>query len=198
MWGAARQQALQHSLPLPFSIPEKEISMINQDKKTELERFAAEIRLETIKQLVNLGFGHVGGAMSVVELLAALYGQAMNIDPSRPQWPERDWLVCSKGHAGPAIYATLALKGYFDTELLKTLNQGGTSLPSHCDRNKTIGIDMTTGSLGQGMSTAIGVALGNRLSGFDNWTYLVLGDGELDEGRSGRGRSVRITLRPTT
>ena len=161
--------------------------MNKQERKKELERFAAEIRLETIKELVNLGFGHVGGAMSVVELLAALYGEVMRIDPTKPDWPERDWLVCSKGHAGPAIYATLALKGYFDKELLKTLNQGGTNLPSHCDRNKTTGIDMTTGSLGQGMSTALGVALGNRLSGLDSWTYLVLGDGELDEGQVWEG-----------
>jgi transketolase len=155
--------------------------------KSSYDRFAAEIRHETLKELATLGFGHVGGAMSIIETLAVLYGGVMNIDPKNPRWEERDWLVCSKGHAGPAIYATLALKGYFDKELLSTLNQGGTSLPSHCDRNKTTGIDMTTGSLGQGMSTAIGVALGNRLDGRNNWTYLILGDGELDEGQVWEG-----------
>ena len=92
-----------------------------------------------------------------------------------------------QGHAGPALYATLALKGYFPMEMLSTLNQGGTKLPSHCDRNKTPGVDMTTGSLGQGMSTAIGVALGNRLDNRDSFTYLILGDGELDEGQVWEG-----------
>ena len=152
-----------------------------------VQKFAAEIRLETIKELAHLGFGHIGGAMSIVELLAVLYGGVMRIDPKNPGWEDRDWLVCSKGHAGPAIYATLALKGYFPMEVLKTLNQGGTILPSHCDRNKTPGIDMTTGSLGQGMSTAIGVALGNRLDKRDSFVYLVLGDGELDEGQVWEG-----------
>ncbi|NLE68335.1 MAG: transketolase [Lentisphaerae bacterium] len=153
----------------------------------DMMRFAARIRLETIRELAGLGFGHVGGAMSVVELLAVLYGGVMRIDPARPDWEERDWLVCSKGHAGPALYAALALKGYFPMEMLSTLNRGGTSLPSHCDRNRTPGVDMTTGSLGQGMSTAIGVALGNRLDNRENWTYLILGDGELDEGQVWEG-----------
>ncbi len=153
----------------------------------EAKRFAAEIRVETLKELAGLGFGHIGGAMSIVETLAVLYGGVMKIDPQNPRWGDRDWLVCSKGHAGPAIYATLALKGYFPKEMLATLNQGGTSLPSHCDRNKTPGVDMTTGSLGQGMSTAIGVALGNRLDKKDSYTYLILGDGELDEGQVWEG-----------
>ena len=113
------------------------------EKNKELRVFAEEIRVETLKELANLGFGHIGGSMSVVELLAVLYGREMRIDPQNPQWEDRDKLVMSKGHAGPAVYATLALKGYFPREELLTLNQGGTNLPSHCDRNKTIGIDMT-------------------------------------------------------
>jgi transketolase len=95
--------------------------------------------------------------------------------------------VLSKGHSGPALYATLALKGYFPEEELLTLNQPKTRLPSHCDRNKTPGVDMTTGSLGQGMSTAIGVTLGNRMDGRANYTYLILGDGECDEGQVWEG-----------
>jgi transketolase len=149
--------------------------------------FASQIRLETLKEFKNLGFGHVGGAMSIIETLAVLYGGVMAIDTENPGWADRDWLVMSKGHAGPALYATLALKGYFPLSKLKTLNQGGTDLPSHCDRNKTPGVDMTTGSLGQGISTAIGVALGNRLDGRSNYTYLILGDGELDEGQIWEG-----------
>jgi hypothetical protein len=127
--------------------------------RKELEEFAKQIRIETIRQIGNLGFGHIGGCMSVVELLAVLYGGAMKVDPENPKWNERDWLVVSMGHAGPAVYSTLALKGFFEKEILSTLNQGGTILPSHCDRSKTPGIDMTTGSLGQGISAALGVAL---------------------------------------
>ncbi|MCX5773120.1 MAG: transketolase [Fusobacteria bacterium] len=158
--------------------------------KTEIqkiERFALEIRLETLKQITIRGFGHLGGAMSVVELLAVLYGKVMNIDSKNPKKRDRDFLVCSKGHAGPAIYSTLALKGYFSMAELMTLNQNGTNLPSHCDMNKTIGIDMTTGSLGQGVSTAMGIAVGNRLDGLNNYTYLIVGDGELNEGQCWEG-----------
>ncbi len=160
--------------------------MTEQETKTYV-KFAAQIRVETLKEFANLGFGHVGGAMSIVDTIAVLYGGVMKIDPKNPGWEDRDWLVCSKGHAGPTIYATLALKGYFPKEMLLTLNQGGTNLPSHCDKNKTPGIDMTTGSLGQGISTAIGVALGNRLDNKDNWTYLIIGDGELNEGQIWEG-----------
>ena len=153
----------------------------------EIKKYAQEIRLMTLEAFAELGFGHVGGAMSIIDTIAVLYGAVMNIDPTEPDWEDRDWLVCSKGHAGPAIYATLAMEGYFDKEMLMTLNKGGTNLPSHCDRNLTPGIDMTTGSLGQGMSTAIGVALGNRLDKRSSWTYLILGDGELDEGQVWEG-----------
>jgi transketolase len=155
--------------------------------REDLERFALQIRLQTMKMLLHLGFGHAGGALSVVETLAVLYESVMKIDPARPDWPDRDWLVVSKGHAGPAVYATLALKGYFPLEELLTLNQGGTNLPSHCDHNKTVGIDMTTGSLGQGVSSAIGIALGHRIDGRDSNTFLIVGDGELNEGQVWEG-----------
>jgi transketolase len=155
--------------------------------RERLEAFAREIRITTLKELGHLGFGHLGGAMSIVELLAVLYGEVMKIDPQNPQWEERDWLVLSKGHAGPALYATLALKGYFPMETLFTLNQGGTKLPSHADRNLTPGVDMTTGSLGQGFSTGLGVALGHRLDGRDNYVYIILGDGECQEGQIWEG-----------
>ncbi len=149
----------------------------------KLRVFAEEIRLETIKEFAELGFGHIGGSMSVVELLAVLYGSELKHDPQNPSWPERDRLVVSKGHSGPAVYATLALRGYFPLEMLKTLNKNGTNLPSHCDMRKTPGVDMTTGSLGQGSSTAAGIALGNKIQNSNSYTYLVLGDGELNEGQ---------------
>lgn len=149
----------------------------------ELEKFAMQIRIALLDTLKARGFGHIGGSMSVVDALAVLYGGVMKIDPNNPNWPERDKLICSKGHAGPAVYATLALKGYFPYEKLMTLNQPGTDLPSHCDHNKTTGIDMTTGSLGQGTSLAVGVALGDRLKGRDSRTFLIVGDGECNEGQ---------------
>ena len=121
--------------------------------------------------------------MSIIEVLTYLYFHEMNIDPSNPHMEGRDRFVCSKGHAGPAVYATLAEKGFFPKEWLMTLNQGGTNLPSHCDMLKTPGIDFTTGSLGQGASAAVGIALGQRLKGESSYTYLILGDGESQEGQ---------------
>ena len=152
-----------------------------------IKRFSADIRIETIKAMTKAGYGHIGGAMSIADILAVLYGAVMNIDPSNPKLRDRDYLVLSKGHSGPALYAALALKGYFPIEALDTLNKPHTILPSHCDRLKTPGIDMTTGSLGQGMSTALGIAMGNRLNGLDNYTYCILGDGELQEGQVWEG-----------
>ena len=151
--------------------------------KKELETLALKIRIGTVEAIKSRGFGHIGGSLSVADVLAVLYGAVMKVDPKNPEKPDRDKLVCSKGHAGPAVYAALALKGYFPYEELKTLNQPGTKYPSHCDRNKTTGIDMTTGSLGQGTSLAAGMALGDRLQGIDAKTYLIVGDGEANEGQ---------------
>jgi transketolase len=161
--------------------------MLEREEQQRLEELAKEIRIATLEEFGHLGFGHIGGAMSIVELLAVLYGKVMRYKPEEPRWDGRDWLVLSKGHAGPALYATLALKGFFPYDMLKTLNQGGTNLPSHADRNKTPGVDMTTGSLGQGMSTGLGVALGLKMDGKDNYVYLVLGDGECQEGQIWEG-----------
>lgn len=152
--------------------------------QTELQKFALKIRIGVIEQMKARGFGHIGGSLSVADVLAVLYGGVMRIDPSNPKWPERDKLVCSKGHAGPTVYATLALKGFFPYDWLATLNQPGTNLPSHCDKNKTPGVDMTTGSLGQGTSLAVGIAMGDQLAGRDSRTFLIVGDGEMNEGQT--------------
>ena len=151
--------------------------------KKELEIFAQKIRVATIECIASRGFGHVGGSLSISDLLAVLYGEVMNVSPEKKDDLNRDKLVCSKGHAGPAIYATLALKGFFPYEKLFTLNQPGTTLPSHCDKNKTEGVDMTTGSLGQGTSLAVGLALADKLQKRNAKTYLIVGDGEQDEGQ---------------
>lgn len=148
-----------------------------------MQRFAADIRIETLRCIGNFGSGHVGGAMSIADVLAALYGGVMKINPARPDWEERDWLVISKGHSGPVLYAALALKGYFDKGMLATLNLPNTRLPSHCDRQKTPGVDMTTGSLGQGISTALGVAIGHKWRDRSNRVYCIIGDGEMQEGQ---------------
>ncbi|MBL8966868.1 MAG: transketolase [Spirochaetaceae bacterium] len=157
---------------------------MTKEELASLEARAKEIRAKTIDAIGFLGVGHIGGALSIVELLAVLYYRHLKHDPSNPAWEGRDRLVLSKGHAGPALYATLALRGFFPAEWLHTLNKGGTNLPSHCDRNKTPGIDMTTGSLGQGLSAACGLALANRLDGRDSFTFAVIGDGESNEGQN--------------
>ena len=149
----------------------------------EIKKLAKDIRLSMLKMLLNLGFGHFGGSLSVVETLAVLYGAVMRIDPKNPDWDGRDYMVLSKGHAGPALYATLAIKGYFPKEELMTLNINGTHLPSHPDRLLTKGVDATTGSLGQGVSLAAGIAMAEKISGKDNRVFTILGDGELNEGQ---------------
>ena len=156
---------------------------MDQKEVKALKAFALRIRLAALDAIHSIGSGHVGGALSIADALAVLYGREMNVRPDDPQWPERDKLVCSKGHAGPGVYGTLAVKGYFPYEELRTLNKNGTRLPSHCDRNKTPGIDVTTGSLGQGTSQAAGLALGDRLKGRKNRVFLIVGDGEMDEGQ---------------
>ena len=148
-----------------------------------LRSFAAKIRIAALDAIHSIGTGHLGGAMSICEVLSVLYGREMKYKVEDPKWPQRDKLVCSKGHAGPAVYGTLALKGFFPYEELKTLNASDTRLPSHCDKNKTPGVDMTTGSLGQGTSLACGMALADKLQGYDSRTFLIVGDGETNEGQ---------------
>ncbi len=156
---------------------------MEKKKKDELDEKAFLIRSATIREIASFGTGHIGGAMSICDLLALLYFDKMNIDPKNPKKEDRDRLVVSKGHAGPSVYATLALRGFFPMEMLSTLNRGGTNLPSHCDMLKTPGIDFTAGSLGQGFSAAMGIALGNRVKNVDAWTYTIIGDGESQEGQ---------------
>lgn len=156
---------------------------MTEEKKNELQRLALKIRIGIVEELKARGFGHIGGSFSIADALAVLYGSVMRYDPKNPAWEQRDKLVCSKGHAGPAVYAALALKGFFPYEQLVTLNQPHTNLPSHCDRNKTPGVDMTTGSLGQGTSLAVGMAMGDMLKGLDSRTFLIVGDGEANEGQ---------------
>jgi len=152
------------------------------EKKKALLEKSKEIRRLVIKTISHAGQGHAGGALSIVDVLAVLYFDEMNIDPQDPKKEGRDRLVLSKGHAGPALYCTLALKGYFPFAQLDTLNQPHTDLPSHVDMLKTPGVDMTAGSLGQGISCAVGIAKGAQLKKSDEYTYAIIGDGESQEG----------------
>lgn len=149
----------------------------------KIEKLAAQIRLETLKVIHSRGFGHVGGSMDLADLMAVLYGEIMHFDPKNPRWEDRDWLVLSKGHAGPVAYATFGIMGYYPMEEAYTLNQPGTRFPSHTDRKLTPGVDLTTGSLGQGVSAAVGAALGNKIDGRSSHVFCVIGDGEADEGQ---------------
>ncbi|MBQ7485120.1 MAG: transketolase [Oscillospiraceae bacterium] len=149
----------------------------------KIELLAAQIRLETLRVIHSLGFGHVGGSMDLADLMAVLYGEEMRYDPKNPHWADRDWLVMSKGHAGPVVYATFGLMGFYPMEEAYTLNKPHTRFPSHTDRKLTPGVDLTTGSLGQGVSTAVGAAIGNKIDGRDNRVFCIVGDGEADEGQ---------------
>ena len=151
--------------------------------KQDRTALCREIREETVRCIGSIGVGHIGGCLSLAEILGSLYFEHMRIDPTNPRMAGRDRLIVSKGHAGPAVYATLALCGYFPREQLLTLNASGTNLPSHCDMHKTVGIDMTTGSLGQGFSCAVGIAVGSRLAGDGATIYAIIGDGESQEGQ---------------
>ncbi|MEG1535936.1 MAG: transketolase [Clostridia bacterium] len=155
-----------------------------EEKKLELlQNKAQDIRKITIEMIGRLGVGHVGGCLSVIDALTVLYYDIMRVDSQSPQDPDRDRVVMSKGHAGPALYSVLAEKGYFPMSEIATLNQPNTNLPSHCDMNKTVGIDMTAGSLGQGLSCAVGMALAGKMDKKDYRVYCFLGDGESQEGQ---------------
>jgi transketolase len=156
---------------------------MNEQELKKLKLLSAKIRVNVIKMLKNLGHGHIGGSLSIVELMSVLYGKQLNYDPENPQKEDRDMVVLSKGHGGPGWYSALAEAGFFNRELLFTLNQGGTRLPSHPDRRYTPGVDMTTGSLGQGASVAAGMATGMKLKDSEQYVYVIIGDGELNEGQ---------------
>ncbi len=156
---------------------------MNERKLRQLTELSKEARQLLTKMIGQIGVGHVGGSLSLIEALVYLYYEEMRVRPEEPGWPDRDRIVLSKGHAGPALYTLLAMKGYFDKEILLTLNQPGTRLPSHCDMKLTTGIDMTAGSLGQGLSAAVGMALAARMERKDYRVYCIVGDGEQQEGQ---------------
>ena len=152
-------------------------------KLVELKQNAIKIRMGIIEGVHAAGAGHPGGSLSISDIMSYLYFSEMRVDPKSPRDPNRDRLVLSKGHAAPALYATLALKGYFPAEDLKTLRQADSHLQGHPEMKKTPGVDMTSGSLGQGISAACGMALCGKLDKKDYRVYAIVGDGESEEGQ---------------
>ena len=150
---------------------------------TALEKIAVQVRKGIIEEVYSAKSGHPGGSLSCVDILTVLYFNQMNIDEKKPDDQNRDRLVLSKGHAAPALYSVLAEKGYFDKELLKTFRKIGSNLQGHPDMNKVPGVDMTTGSLGQGISAAVGMAIASKMNKAGCKIYCILGDGEIEEGQ---------------
>ncbi len=156
--------------------------MTNQTKR-QLEIFATKVRMGVIEGTYNAKAGHPGGSLSIADLLTYLYNCEMNVDPQNPKMADRDRLVLSKGHAAPSLYAALALKGFFPTEEIKYLRKAGKMLQGHPDMKGITGVDMSTGSLGQGISTAVGMALSGKMTDEKFRVYTILGDGEIEEGQ---------------
>lgn len=150
----------------------------------ELSEIANDMRQDIVRMISKAGSGHPGGSLSCIDILTALYfGDVMKYDPANPKWDGRDYFILSKGHAAPALYAALAHAGYFPREELDTLRQLGSRLQGHPDSNLLPGVEVGTGSLGQGLSIACGLACGLRLKGNDHTVFTILGDGEVQEGQ---------------
>ena len=155
---------------------------MNSERKTELDRLCSQFRNDLMDLLHMIQTGHPGGSLSCTEILTVLYFDSMRQDPADPDWEKRDRLILSKGHAAPMLYLILAELGYFPKEDLKNLRQLGSYLQGHPCRHKTPGVELSTGPLGLGLGAGIGMALGERLKGNDSYIYVVMGDGEIQEG----------------
>jgi transketolase len=156
---------------------------VNEKGIDGLKKKARSLRTEILKMLAEAGSGHTGGSLSAADIVTVLYFYKMRHDPGNPQWRKRDRFILSKGHAAPVLYAALALSGYFDKEILKTLRKIGSPLQGHPCSCKLPGIEISTGSLGQGLSIANGVAMGIKIDGLSSRVYCLLGDGEIQEGQ---------------
>ena len=156
---------------------------MDQALKKDLKIFATKLRMGAVEAVYSAASGHPGGSVSIAELLSYLYNVEMNIDPANPKMENRDRFVLSKGHAAPGLYAALALKGYFPVDDLKTLRKSTSYLQGHPSMKSVPGVDMSTGSLGQGISAAVGMALSSKIQNKDFRVYTILGDGEIEEGQ---------------
>ena len=169
----------------------------NRGKKTTMMQYLAQkLRVDVFDILHDKGTGHWGGASSVAELLTALYYDAMSVRPQEPRWPDRDRLVLSKGHASAILYTVLANRGFFPVEELDTFRQLNSRLQGHPCMNETPGVDMSTGALGHGMSVSLGMALAARIQRKNYWTYVIMGEGCLDEGQTWEGMMAAAKYKP--
>mgnify|MGYP000845558675 CR=1 FL=1 len=157
--------------------------MVDQERLEFLRQKAQLVRKHIVQMVTEANSGHPGGSLSAADLLTALYFQVMRINPEKPDWPERDRFILSKGHASPVLYAVLAERGYFPVEELSTFRKINSRLQGHPDMKKLPGVEMSTGSLGQGLSVANGMALAGKLDNLDYRVYVLLGDGEIEEGQ---------------
>ena len=156
---------------------------MENSKKLYLRKVAEEVRLGILEGTYNAGSGHPGGSLSCADIMTYLYFVELKVDPANPKWEDRDRFVLSKGHAAPALYSALSLRGFFPREDIKTLRQIDSHLQGHPDMNKTPGVDISTGSLGIGVSNACGMAIAAKLQGKDYRVFAITGDGELQEGQ---------------
>ena len=156
---------------------------MQQEKLNRLKNTAAQIRLDVLEEVHAASSGHPGGSLSIADIITYLYFEELNVDPANPKWADRDRFVLSKGHTAPALYAVLAEKGFFSRDELKKLRHIDSFLQGHPDMKGTPGVDMSTGSLGLGISTACGMALAAKIDGKDYRTYTIVGDGESEEGQ---------------
>ncbi len=156
---------------------------MNAELKAKLQKDAVKVRMSVIEGTFNAKSGHPGGSLSVSDLMTYLYMYKLNVDPQNPQWEDRDRFVLSKGHTAPALYGALALRGFFPEDEIKTLRKPGSRLQGHPSMHMTPGVDMSTGSLGQGISVAVGLALGAKINQKSYRVYTILGDGEIEEGQ---------------
>lgn len=156
---------------------------MQDNTKLELKKLAVQVRKGVIKGTYHAKSGHPGGSLSIADIITYLYFNEMNVNPNKPDDENRDRFVLSKGHTAPALYAALALKGFFSYDLIKTLRKPDSILQGHPSMRYTPGVDMSTGSLGQGISAAVGMALGAKLQGKEYRVYTALGDGEIEEGQ---------------
>lgn len=156
---------------------------MSSDQAHQLEKLSNSLRIDIIKMIYEAQSGHPGGSFSSIDILTALYSKILKHDPKNPQWPDRDRFILSKGHAAPALYAVLAHFEYFPKEKLTTLRKMGSPLQGHPEKNKLQGVEASTGSLGQGISIGIGMALAAKLDRKDFRTYVLVGDGEINEGQ---------------
>lgn len=162
-------------------VAEKELCGLSDEDS--LRRCALRIRWGIIRAIKSNNGGHIGGSMDLAEVLAVLYSDFIRVNPKDPLWPDRDFMILSKGHAGPALYSALSVKGFFSEDLLDNLNNPNSKLPGHADRTKVPGVDATTGSLGQGLSISVGVALSSKVKKKGQKVFCIIGDGESAEGQ---------------